>query len=484
MLLGDSLVANMSRYPIVWGHHLEKLNVVNCGIRGDHTQNVLWRVEHMYLPATVSVALIHCGINDINGTSANVCRPHEIAENVILCGLKLRERHPLMSIIIVGILPAEKTFWGRKSRIEQVNFSLHRFCSFHGFLSVEPSSCWRDSSGNINQSLYWKDGLHLNKNGCNRLASIYSYNNLHFAAAHLKEIAHLHLHLHICRTIRYNIHMYHLPLDLQSNSIYYHRCHHRPRKIKKPPVNHTAPTAPAPTPTGPTATAPNKPNILPDNVNNVSDNSLYACLVPVKYFRLSVVFMFMSVYIVLLFCGLGGELNGNYIHVKGIYFDYHDFVCILGVLFVANLEGVFCQFLSGTSGVKWNLYNDRKKRKKIKGILIDVKNIFLICLTLIWVCISYQTLHHQCGDTTSKDQPPELQAKKKEFGFEFVDFDKIPQNSDLHPKVHHFRSSSIPSIIKELEEHWNYVLKNKICIPAQSLLEREIKLPNVFLQLI
>ena len=37
----------------------------------------------MYLPATVSVGLIHCGINDINGTSANVCRPHEIAENVI-----------------------------------------------------------------------------------------------------------------------------------------------------------------------------------------------------------------------------------------------------------------------------------------------------------------------------------------------------------------------------------------------------------------
>ena len=26
--------------------------------------------------------------------------------------------------------------------------------------------------------------------------------------------------------------------------------------------------------------------------------------------------------------------------------------------------------------------------------------------------LSYQTLHHQCGDTTSKDQPPELQAKK------------------------------------------------------------------------
>ena len=58
---------------------------------------------------------------------------------------------------------------------------------------------------------------------------------------------------------------------------------------------------------------------------------------------------------------------------------------------------------------------------------------------------------------------------KNEFGFEFFDFDKIPQNSDLHPKVHHFRSSSIPSIINELEEHWNYVLKHKICIPAHEI---------------
>ena len=140
VLLGDSLVANMSQYPIVWDHHLENLNVVNCGIRGDHTQNVLWQVDHN-LPATVSVGLIHCRINDINSTSTNAYRPNEIAENVILCGFKLRERHPLMSIIIIGILPAEETIWGRKSQVEQVNCLLKEFCSSHGFLFVEPAGC-------------------------------------------------------------------------------------------------------------------------------------------------------------------------------------------------------------------------------------------------------------------------------------------------------------------------------------------------------
>ena len=50
-------------------------------------------------------------MNDINGISAKAYRPHKIAENIILCGFKLRERHPLMSIIISGILTAEETNW-------------------------------------------------------------------------------------------------------------------------------------------------------------------------------------------------------------------------------------------------------------------------------------------------------------------------------------------------------------------------------------
>ena len=60
----------------------------------------------MYLPATISVYMIHCGINDINAASSHGNVPHKIAENVILCGSKLKS---LTSIIIVRILPIEET---------------------------------------------------------------------------------------------------------------------------------------------------------------------------------------------------------------------------------------------------------------------------------------------------------------------------------------------------------------------------------------
>ena len=134
VLLGDSLVANLSRFPDVWSRHLSPLNVINCGIRGDRTQNVMWPVEHMQFPATASVGIIHCGINDISGSSASAYGPHDIAKNVILCGSKLQERYPLMSIIIIGILPAEETFHGAlelKSRLKKYTIAV--FVLFHQY---------------------------------------------------------------------------------------------------------------------------------------------------------------------------------------------------------------------------------------------------------------------------------------------------------------------------------------------------------------
>ena len=55
------------------------------------------------------------------------------------------------------------------------------------------------------------------------------------------------------------------------------------------------------------------------------------------------------------------------------------------------------------------------------------------------------------------------------LGLIFLIIVGIPQNSGLHPKVHHFRSSSNPSITKERDEQWSSIVKNKICIPAYEI---------------
>ena len=120
----------------------------------------------MRLPATVSVGVIHCGINDINGALSHTYGPREIAENVISCGSKLRERHPLMSIIIMGVLPTVEAFWGSQESIIEVNRYLQILCNEKKFRFVE--TC------DFLEEFYYKDGLHLNKKGCKKLGDINS----------------------------------------------------------------------------------------------------------------------------------------------------------------------------------------------------------------------------------------------------------------------------------------------------------------------
>ena len=149
VLLGDSIVDNLSRYPQVWDPLRNGHGCKNLGIGGDRTQHLLWRVERMYLPATVTVGVIHVGVNDINDSAANAYNPQAIVDTIIACGLKLRQRSPSMSVIVMGILPAVETGWGRESRIEEVNSILEGACSQRGFLFVRQGVQWRDPSGNI-----------------------------------------------------------------------------------------------------------------------------------------------------------------------------------------------------------------------------------------------------------------------------------------------------------------------------------------------
>ena len=80
----------------------------------------------MYLPASVSVATILCG----NKTTwdNNVYHPYDIADSVIACGTKLREKHPHLKVIVVGILPREGAISKIRNKIQQANDILKKVC--------------------------------------------------------------------------------------------------------------------------------------------------------------------------------------------------------------------------------------------------------------------------------------------------------------------------------------------------------------------
>ena len=43
IIIGDSIVAGLSRYQSVWAKFFKPLRVLNCGIGSNKVQHVLWR---------------------------------------------------------------------------------------------------------------------------------------------------------------------------------------------------------------------------------------------------------------------------------------------------------------------------------------------------------------------------------------------------------------------------------------------------------
>ena len=59
LLLGDSIVAGLSRYPNVWNEYFAQINALNLGIGEDRFENVLWRAIHLLLPLSMkNVAIL------------------------------------------------------------------------------------------------------------------------------------------------------------------------------------------------------------------------------------------------------------------------------------------------------------------------------------------------------------------------------------------------------------------------------------------
>ena len=53
LIIGDSLVSNLSRYPEIWRKYFSNHGALNFGIAGDKAQNVLWRVNNLHFSSNL-----------------------------------------------------------------------------------------------------------------------------------------------------------------------------------------------------------------------------------------------------------------------------------------------------------------------------------------------------------------------------------------------------------------------------------------------
>jgi lysophospholipase L1-like esterase len=106
LFLGDSLTERFPRdAPDVWREYMQPRGVLNAGVSGDRSENLLWRLQNGNLagpPPSLVILLI--GTNDL-ANDGPPRSPELAAEGIRANLLYLRDRLPQTPILLVGLLP-------------------------------------------------------------------------------------------------------------------------------------------------------------------------------------------------------------------------------------------------------------------------------------------------------------------------------------------------------------------------------------------
>lgn len=167
LLIGDSITAG---WPAdLWRQHFTPLHAANFGIGGDHTGNILWRLQHTascHLHPKLVVLL--AGVNNLGNLQET---PAQAFAGLQALLAEIRQKMPDSKILLLGVLPFEASATSpKRQQVRELNRMLatladhqHVFFRDDGHLLLEPD-------GSISQQVM-ADYLHPTPIGYRRWAS-------------------------------------------------------------------------------------------------------------------------------------------------------------------------------------------------------------------------------------------------------------------------------------------------------------------------
>jgi len=124
VFLGDSILHNFERvgppayydYQPVWQRFYGDRHAVNLGFKGDATSHLLWRMTHGELDGIApKVAVVLIGANNLGRvhwpTADNVAGITAVVDTT-------RKRLPKTHIVLLGILPSDRSPWASQTTLE------------------------------------------------------------------------------------------------------------------------------------------------------------------------------------------------------------------------------------------------------------------------------------------------------------------------------------------------------------------------------
>ena len=103
LLLGDSIIAELARYQIVWKKYLVSLNAMNLEIGSDRVENVLRRTISLPLPLSAQNIVVQGGTNNISTDF-----PCDIFDCIVDVDTICRRKSSTVNIIIRALIPRYK----------------------------------------------------------------------------------------------------------------------------------------------------------------------------------------------------------------------------------------------------------------------------------------------------------------------------------------------------------------------------------------
>ena len=123
VLVGDLIVAGLSRYQNVWDKFLKLLEALNCGIGGDRIEHVLWRALNLPVFSSLKNTAVLCGTNNLLLDS-----PKDIADGILEIARSFKTNYSCVNVIIYGILPRDNSWSANRVSIKKVNQILKLKC--------------------------------------------------------------------------------------------------------------------------------------------------------------------------------------------------------------------------------------------------------------------------------------------------------------------------------------------------------------------
>ena len=179
VLLGDSLIQGLSRYTKVWISFFGK-DTLNCGIRGDKVENLLWRAENPEFPPAIRQIVILCTTNNIEANT-----PNDIANGLLCSSLTIKKRNSVTNVYITGLLPRDFRETHMRNKVKEVNELIREKClsiSTPRINYIEQDHNWIDERNCLRTKYYYRDRLHLvelgNKKLSNTITKAIKHSNL------------------------------------------------------------------------------------------------------------------------------------------------------------------------------------------------------------------------------------------------------------------------------------------------------------------